>query len=524
MRAVWRLGLALGACLLFALPARAGLAPLVREGKQAGLDRKTRLLLVEDHLVMSLRPEFGEWVQTFKLQNPGPAQKALLGVPRADRPENGPQDVSVRLLGPAAARPAPAVSVLPARGAPGVEAWLAFEVPLGAGESLELEVRAWQRHGAEERYGVWRLTQAEALWTASAWAAAPARLSRRVEFAPGVFHVGTEPESRAVEEAGGGDWERLARLLEWSERRPEPEATFRAYFWVREGARSACPGRAWDAVDGDARTRWAPAECPGGPPSLELLTLCRGFGLGEPDCTAAPHPAQVAAALVVAPEAKGGARVQLEGWFGPRQVWSSTGKLNQPLWLMRSEPLTVLRLVFPDGVPAGGAELNLLRVDLERSSPGAERVFARGARPRTERSCGFRVRLVNPFWFRHATIKLKPKVEPRDWMLELDCAEGRGRELLVEPEGHSQFTREQFEQALSDDLVQKWKEQVDKLEREGHGHGHHHGHEFRRKNPNRIELAADPGCKTWLLVLTTALPYCQLGPRMPDVPELELGF
>ncbi|HOX42845.1 MAG TPA: hypothetical protein PK668_04560 [Myxococcota bacterium] len=510
--------------LLVPATAWAGLAPLERVGRAVAPASKPALELLEDSLELALQPERGLYVEQVRLRNAGPAGVVLLGVPRPVAAGLGAQDLAVRFLGEDAARPAPRVTPWVGQDPARPRAWLAFEVELAAGQTLGLELSWWQPHGAEERYGVWRLLQAEDLWTTGLWAGKPARVSRRVRLEPGAFYVASEPEARALEDSQGGDWERMDRLLERVGSLPAPDERWAVFFWLRDGAQSACAGRPWDALDGEADSRWAPTGCPGEVPELRLLASCRGVGLLEPDCTQGQGASQVAAALLQAPGAPAGARLEVEGWFGPHRVWSAQGAANTPLWLLRAEPVTSLRFAFPGGFPAGGAELQLMRVDLERSSPGAEAHLARGkARPRMERNCTYKLRLVNPIWFQHITVKLKPSLQARDWLVELDCGEGRGRALFYEPTAHDEVPKEVFRDGLSDELYAKFKDELEQHEKE---HGGHAGEPpaFRRKHPDRIELDVDPTCKTRLIGVTTAHPYCQAGPRTPEAPEIELRF
>ncbi len=516
------------ACLLSA-EARAGLAPLERAGKAVVLAAGSKLELVEDSLELELTPERGLWVESVRLRNAGAAGKVLLGVPRPAAAGQGPQDLEVRWLGADAARRAPSVTALAGKDPARALTWLTFELALEAGQEVGLELRWWQPHGAEERYGVWRLIQEEPLWTAGRFAGPVTQLRRRVRLGAGVFWVASEPEARAVEDSQGGDWERQDRLVEQSQARPEADARWAVFFWLRDGARSECQGRPWDALDGEPESRWAPTGCPGGVPSFSLLASCRGVGLLEPDCTQGLGAVQVAAALWRAPGAARGARFEVEGWFGPHRVWSVQGGANAPAWILRAEPLTSLRFVFPGGLPAEPGELALLRVDLERSSAGAERHLApRGPRPRMERNCTFKLRLVNPIWFRHITVKLPPKVGARDWLVELDCGEARGRAVFFEPVAHGAVSKETFREALADDVYEQYRDRIEQHDAEHH-HGHDHGHDskakpFRRKHPDRVELDVDATCRTRLISVTTAHPYCQVGPRTPEAPRIELQF
>jgi hypothetical protein len=519
-----RVLLPIALALLLPAAALAGVAPLERTGRAAAPALKTQLELVEDSLELQLTPERGLYVEQIRLRNAGPAGVVLLGVPRPVAAGQGAQDLSVRFLGEDAARPAPKVTPLASKDPARPLTWLAFEVELAAGQTIGLELSWWQAHGAEERYSVWRLVQEEPLWTAGLWAGAAPQLRRRVRLEPGVFYVASEPEARAVEDSQGGDWERMDRLLERAQARPQADERWAVFFWLREGALSACSGRPWDVLDGEVDSRWTPSGCPGDVPELRLLASCRGVGLLEPDCTQGPGASQVAAAVLQSSGAPAGVRYEVEGWFGPHRVWSALGSDQAPLWLLRSEPVTSLRFVFPGGLPAGGAELRLLRVDLERSSAGAEAHLARGkARPRMERTCTFKLRLVNPIWFQHITVKLKPKVEPRDWLVELDCGEGRGRALFYEPTSHDEVSKEVFREVLADDVYAQFKDRIEQHEGEHDGHADE-APAFRRKHPDRIELDVDPTCKTRLISVTTAHPYCQAGPRTPEVPEIELRF
>jgi hypothetical protein len=346
------------------------------------------------------------------------------------------------------------------------------------------------------------------LWTPAG------RIERRASFAPGVVYVYSSPEASG---SGGEDWERQDRTWVAENAAAAPDAKFSLLYRLTSGASSPCSGaKPYLALDGRADTVWKPSSCPPDGSHLDIPAGCRGMGTHDPQCSQRLSRSLVLGLTVRSPDKTDQAAVSVEGWWGPRRVWSKRGRVNHPVSIHKDDPVTRLRIVFFQDRPASGiSEVNLVRLDLQRSPEGAAALFStRGRPPRIADDCQFRLVFTNPFSLDHITLKLPPRVPPRDWIVNTDCAGDRGEEMYAEPVPHHKHS----------------KKDLAKLTNLGH-HVHHddadHGHtgkSFKRKHPDRIELDTDPACMVKKLKLETILLYCTGGRRNPRVPRVRLVY
>jgi hypothetical protein len=451
----------------------------------------TGLVLLEDVTRYRVLPDRIEASESVKLKNEGKTGSFLLGLPAG---KLRPQDVVVRRG--QSSRP---LKVKLRKGGPGKSSWLAFQVKIAAGATAELEVTWWQPHGAVEHYGYWRLALVDPLWSAGTFRGAAGRVERQISFAPGVAYVSSSPEASGE----GEDWERHDRAYSKKDYSPDSDAKLSLRYRLTAGARSPCSGaKPWEAFDGDSGTAWKPSGCPADDAYLEISAGCRGVGTHDADCSRRLSKSLVLGATVQTGAGTDKQPVSIEGWWGPRRVWAKKGRVNRRVKIMQKKPVTRLRIVFPAGPPASGvSEVNLARLDLERSPLGAGKLFSgRGQAPvRADDNCHFTLVFVNPFALRHITMLLQPRKPPRDWMVATECAGGRGEETYAEPVPH-------------------------------HSHGpggHKHkptGKEFKRKHPDRIELDTDHSCMVKKLQLETITTFCTGRRPNPKVPGVRLVF
>lgn len=478
---------------LFNPAARAGVRPL-RPG--------TGLVLIEDVARYRVLPDRVEVRESLRLENQGKAGTFLLGLPAGDV-LRAPQDLEAR-LGKSTRR----LKIKRHKGGPGQSAWLAFRVRIAAGMTADLEVTWWQSHAAVEHYGYPRLAVVDQLWTPAG------RIERRASFAPGVAYVYSSPEAAG---SGGEDWERQDRTWVAENNAANQEGKFSLLYRLTGGASSPCSGAGpYRALDGKADTVWKPSSCPPGGSNLEIPTGCRGIGTPDPRCNQPLSRSLVLGLRVRSPDKNERAAVTVEGWWGPRRVWSKRGRVNRPVTVHKNNPVTRLRVVFPGDLPASGiAEVNLVRLDLEHSPKGADALFAsRGRPPRVADDCQFRLVFTNPFSLDHITLRLPSRIPPRDWIVNAGCAGDRGEEMYAEPVPHHKHSRKDLPKMAN-------------IDPDVHHHDAGHGHPgkgFKRKHPDRIELDTDPACMVNKLRLETILLYCTGGRRTPRVPRIRLVY
>ena len=273
------------------------------------------------------------------------------------------------------------------------------------------------------------------------------------------------------------------------------------------GAVSGCGGDAWAAVDGDAATRWAPEDCPAGAAWLDLVADCTGFGTASPGCERLLEPGWVHGLSVRTPDGKSKGKVVIEAYLGRKKVWSKAGRLNRPIQMRKAKPVSRFRVSLPGGLPAGGVEVTLLRVDPAESTRGFAQVLGGKGFGKMGKRCLVEVPLVNPAPLRHATFVLKPGSKVDTYLLNMDCTDGRKREPFHEPV-QCNHTPEQHRQMGIDP--------------EALGHGHTEGH-YKRKHPNRIQLPLDPTCAAKILRIVAPPTLCTKRFRAP-IPRVELDY
>ncbi len=501
-----RAALCLAVWLLLPGVGRAGLAPLKTQGQRVCLDGGSALVLERDAVHYRLLPDRVEVVQQLVLRAPRSSRPVLLGLPLPAERWRGPQDVIVERLGGARPEKLETRRVASFGWRP-VGFWQVCALEPGSGR-IALRVRWWQPHEAGALHGYRRMLLADPLWTASGYAGSGGQIARRVGFSGGAEYSSSRPLAEELDGAlGGSSWRSRGRRWRRSRGRAGPRETLALYYRLTRGAHSRCSDvDPWLALDGDPDTRWAPADCPGEAVALELTALCRGFGTAAPACDRVLEPTFDLALAARTPAGEAGKPLRVEGWWGRRRLWRVRGRQNQTIRLRRRERVTRYRVVFPKGLPAAGAgEIQLARLDLERSDPQAVAVLTGRGHRRTTRRCRVEMAWRNPVALRRAVLHLKPGQEMDAFMLSADCADGRRRKPYHEPVpcDHSPEEIAAARRALdAPDL------------------GPFHHEHYRRAHPWTIELELDPSCLTSELRLK-APPVCSDDWR-PFAPRLEL--
>ena len=481
---------------LISFSSSAGLVPLKLVRGRAAPYSKSVLVARADTVEYTLLADRIEAAEVLDVEaGPSPAN-VFLGIPLPVSRWSGCQDVVITVAkgGKVSKAKTRIVHAMKQHaGKPDVARWLLFPLRLSAYERAQVSVTWWQAYSQIDLYGYPRIEFEDPLWTVGYFNGLVSKIVRRVRLTQGIKWTQSSPNAELVPTSHDGGLVGETRVLSFSDASPEPTSVFKVTLNRTLGALSACTDAdPWSAVDGSARTSFLPVGCSPEHSFIDLLSDCKGFGTGSPECNEAGALTWDLGMSIRTRDGEAHDKFVVEGYWGRKRVWKKVGRRNEPVPIGRMDHLTRYRVMFPHGFPSDGlGEISLVRFDPKLSAPGFQNILRSKRWHRMGKRCLLLFELRNPAPLRHATLALKPHSRTDAYMLNMDCTDGRKREPFNEPIEHHHSAAELRAMGIDPHSLPS----------------EHHGH-FKRKRPWRIELPLDPKCLAYRFRLQAPPMLC----------------